>query len=163
MGRDAHLATVHPLQLGIFSGKGFFAMAYPVPPMSHMKTSPIPPRQALRTLEYVDTCRTKALSVALNMIMLMAALGVIGLLFSQAIIPSQPLPAVAPTEIMLSLGIGMTEPRHPVVFTGHDGASWTELYRLHTDGSEWYAPGISPAWVKGRLFQLRCPARTICL
>ena len=128
-----------------------------------MKTSPIPPRQALRTMGHVDTCRTKALSVALNTITLVAALGVIGFLLSQAIIPSQPLPAVAPTEILLSIGLGMTEPKHPVVFTEHNGELRTEIYRLHTDGSEWYAPGISPAWVKGRLFQLRCPARTICL
>ena len=128
-----------------------------------MKTYPIPTRQPLRTMGQVDTCKARVLSIALNVLTLVAAMGVIGLLFSQAIIPSYLRPTVAPTEIMLSLGLGMTEPKHPVVFTEHDGASWTELYRLHADGSEWDAPGISPAWVKGRLFQLRCPARTICL
>lgn len=61
-----------------------------------------------------------------------------------------------------TIGIGTPTPDDPIVVK-NPVAPHNELYRLRADGTEWYAPDVSPEWVQGRLFQLLCPANVWCL
>jgi hypothetical protein len=60
-----------------------------------------------------------------------------------------------------SVGIGVLVPDAPIVV--HSRNNGTELYRLHTDGTEWYAPGVDHVWMQGLLFQARCLVQAQCL
>lgn len=48
----------------------------------------------------------------------------------------------------------------PIVFT-NSVSPYNELYRLRSDGDEWYAPWVDTTLINGILFQVRC--QTLCL